>query len=238
MINEKTVLTIIPARGGSKGIPNKNIRNLCGKPLIVWTIGEAKKSKYIDNIIVSTDSQEIAEVSQQYGADVPFTRPTELADDKTPTNEVIIHAIKWLETNKNIKYDIIILLQPTSPLRKVSHIDAAIQRFLANPYAKSLIAIKEVEENPYWMKLIDDDGYLKNYISQRNNITRRQNLPNTYILNGAIYIMRAFDFLNYKSFDVDNTIPFIMDAKSSIDIDTEIDFKLAEVLLNRNLNEC
>jgi len=233
MINGKTVLAIIPARGGSKGIPRKNIKILAGKPLIAWTIEEAKKSNYIDKIIISTDDNEIAKVSSKYGAEVPFIRPALLAKDETATNEVILHAIKWLEKNQNIKLDVLILLQPTSPLRNICQIDSAIERFVSDIYTNCLVSVKEVEENPYWMKIIDDSSYLKNFITKHINYIRRQDLPKMYVLNGAIYIMEVSDFLGYKSFDVDNTIPFIMDTISSIDIDSEIDFKLAEFLLEK-----
>lgn len=233
MINGKTVLAIIPARGGSKGIPRKNIKPLAGKPLIAWTIEEAKKSKYIDIIIVSTDSKEIADVSIKYGADIPFIRPKELAADETPSSEVILHATEWLRINQNQKFDILILLQPTSPLRNANQIDTALKNFMSNPSNKCLVSVKEAEDSPYWMKIIDDDHFLRNFIVHQNNYTRRQDLPKIYILNGAIYIMRTADFINYKSFDVDNTIPFLMDKITSIDIDSEEDFMLAETIVRK-----
>ena len=233
MINGKSVLAIIPARGGSKGIPRKNIKPLAGKPLIVWTIEEAKKSKYIDRIIVSTDLQEIASISAKYGAEVPFIRPEELADDETPSSDVIVHAIKWLGINQNQKFDILILLQPTSPLRNATQIDVAFENFISNPSNKCLVSVKEVEESPYWMKIINDDHYLKNFTLKQDNFTRRQDLPKIYILNGAIYIMRTVDFMSCESFDVDNTVPLLMDKKTSIDIDTEDDFVLAEISVKK-----
>jgi N-acylneuraminate cytidylyltransferase/CMP-N,N'-diacetyllegionaminic acid synthase len=237
LINGKTVLAIIPARGGSKGIPQKNIKLLAGKPLIAWTLENAKKSKYIDRIIVSTDSQEIANVSLKYGAEAPFIRPRELAADETPSSEVIVHTIKWFEINRNQKFNVFILLQPTSPLRNGNQIDSALENFISNSNNKCLVSVKEVEESPYWMKIIDDDYYLKNFTLKQNNFTRRQDLPKIYILNGAIYIMTTSDFMNYKSFDVDKTVPFIMDKKSSIDIDNELDFEIAEYLFKKRNNE-
>ncbi|MGA9406681.1 MAG: acylneuraminate cytidylyltransferase family protein [Bacteroidota bacterium] len=233
MINGKTVFAIIPARGGSKGIPKKNIRLLAEKPLIGWTIDEAKKSKYLDTIMVSTDSEEIAAISKAYGAEAPFVRPSELAKDETPSNDVIIHAVQWLGTNQDQKFDILTLLQPTSPLRNCDQIDSALETFISNPGYKCLVSVKEVEENPYWMKIIGDDHYLKNFTSQPDTFARRQDLPKIYILNGAIYIMRTADFMNYRSFDVDNTIPFLMDQKTSIDIDSEEDFTLAEIIVKK-----
>ena len=233
MINGKTVFAIIPARGGSKGIPRKNIKPLGGKPLIAWTIEEVKKSKYIDRIIVSTDSQEIANVSIKYDAEAPFIRPKELAADETPSSDVVLHAIDWLDRNQNQKFEILILLQPTSPFRNSSQIDAALEEFISNANNKCLVSVKEVEESPYWMKIIDDDNFLKNFTLQQNKFTRRQDLPKVFILNGAIYIMRTTDFISYESFDVDNTIPFVMDKKTSIDIDNEEDFVLAEIILKK-----
>lgn len=232
MIDGKKVLALIPARGGSKGIPRKNIKILAGKPLIAWTIEEAKKSKYIDRLILSSEDQEIIQVAKEFGCEVPFIRPAQLAKDETPSIDVIINAVEWIEINQNQKFDILILLQPTSPLRNSNQIDAAIDDFVSDPRNKCLVSVKEVAESPFWMKIIDDDNFLRNFILPKNNYKRRQDLPNIYILNGAIYIMRTADFMNYKSFDVDNTIPFIMDKKTSIDIDSEEDFVFAEMLLN------
>lgn len=231
MIYDKKIVAIIPARGGSKGVPLKNIKLLGGKPLITWTICEASKSNYIDKIIVTTDSLEIAEICENVGAEVPFIRPKKLALDDTPSSDVILHSLDWLAKNEKIEYDLFILLQPTSPFRKSEQIDNALDLFILNHTKDCLISVREVDENPYWMKIIDDKYFLKNFIKQNNNHTRRQDLPKIYITNGAIYIMNISDFLLHGSFNTDKTMPFIMDQESSIDIDTEIDFKLAELII-------
>lgn len=231
MIYGKTVLAIIPARGNSKGIPGKNIKLLGGKPLILWTIEAAKESKFIDRIIVSTDSEEIAGVAREYGAEVPFMRPSKLASDEASGADVILHALRWFEKN-NINYNFFILLQPTSPLRNSEHIDRALDELIKKPEAQALVSVKIAEESPYWMKEIDGQGFLKNLLSETKQYPNRQDLPKVYILNGAIYISKWDIFLEDKSFFKRKCLPYIMDEKSSLDLDTPLDWKLAEVLLN------
>jgi CMP-N-acetylneuraminic acid synthetase len=232
MINGKTVLAIIPARGNSKGISDKNIKLLSRKPLISWTIEEAKKSKYIDRIIVSTDSEEIAGIAKGCGVEIPFMRPSELALDEASGADVILHALHWFEKN-DIKYDFFILLQPTSPFRKSEDIDKALNELIKNTEARSLASVKIVEESPYWMKNIDNKGFLKNFLSESKQYPNRQDLPKAYILNGAIYICNWDVFVEDKSFFKQNCLPYIMDQESSLDLDTPLDWKLSEVLLTR-----
>lgn len=227
MINGKSVLAIIPARGGSKGIPRKNVRDLYNKPLIAWTIEEAKKSKYIDRLIVSTDDYEIKKVSEKYDCEVPFMRPTELAQDDTPGIEPVIHAISQLP-----EYDLIVLLQPTSPLRLVDDIDGVIEQS-ANNHFIPCVSIAEVEKTPYWMYRLD-----KNYtmipVLGDANYTRRQDVPKIYELNGAVYVALKETIITERSFITSNTVGYIMPKERSIDIDTELDFNIAElILINR-----
>ncbi|MCX6112252.1 MAG: acylneuraminate cytidylyltransferase family protein, partial [Proteobacteria bacterium] len=157
MYNDKKILAVIPARGGSKGLPDKNIKKLYNKPLIVWSIEQAKESKYIDRVIVSTDSNEIAKIAVDHGAEVPFIRPSELAKDNTPTIDVLVHLINHLENNGS-KYDILLLLEPTSPLRKRGDIDNAMKAFIDNyKNADSVISLGEVHlENPHAIKTIEN----------------------------------------------------------------------------------
>jgi len=230
MINNNKVLTIIPARGGSKGIFGKNIIDFCGKPLIAWTIDEALKSSYIDLVIVSTDDPLIASVSEKYGAKVPFTRPKELATDTATSSSVILHALEWFSKNEKTEYPVFILLQPTSPLRNYKHIDEALEIFVKHPEAKSLVSVREVIDHPAWMKIINAGNFLENYEKEDNYITRRQDLPGLYMLNGAVYIMRSEDFRKDKTFFVPECFPYIMDEKTSIDIDSKLDLKLAEII--------
>ena len=233
MFFDKTVLAIITARGGSKGIPGKNIKLLCGKPLIAWTIEAAIKSKYIDRTIVSTDSDEIMKVSREWGAEVPFKRPVELATDEASSESVILHALNWIQDNDNKYYDYFILLQPTSPLRNEQHIDGAIEKIIEDQKAESLVSISEVSISPYLMKVVNRNGYLDDFIKQDNRVSRRQDLPRIYQINGAIYISKMEDYLEKKSFYMGNNAYYLMDVVSSLDIDTYLDFQIAQVLISQ-----
>ena len=223
------ILAIIPARGGSKGLPRKNIKPLLGKPLIAWTIEQAENSKYINKVIVSTDDEEIAKISKEFGAEVPFLRPEELARDDSPTIDAIMHAINWFEKREEF-FNIIVLLQPTSPLRTTNDIDKAIELFLNDKNALSLVSVKENEHPPFWSFKIENnlinplfgDEYLKK---------RRQELPKSYMPNGAIYISCVDVLKEYKSFYTPKTISYIMSSERSIDIDNEFDFSLVEFVL-------
>ncbi|QCX32365.1 acylneuraminate cytidylyltransferase family protein [Caloramator sp. E03] len=231
MIGNKCVVAIIPARGGSKGIPRKNIKNLNGKPLIAYTIEEALKSKYVDRVIVSTEDLEIAEISKSFGAEVPFFRPKELAQDDTPGIEPIIHAINYLLNDENYNFDYVMCLQCTSPLRNSKQIDEAILE-MYNKDADSAVSVCESEVNPYWMKVIKN-GKMVDYLNDNKFYARRQDLPIVYRLNGAIYIAKVGIILKNKNWYTDNTVPIIMDKISSVDIDDEIDFKFAEFILKQ-----
>jgi len=230
MINGKTILAIIPARGGSKGIPRKNIKLLAGKPLIAWTIEEAKKSKYIDRLILSSEDVEIIRVAKEWGCEVPFIRPKELAQDDTPGIEPVIHALNTLPE----KYDYVCLLQPTSPLRKSEHIDGCIEKCLTEN-AKSCVGVSEVDKHPYWMYEIDKSEKLKPLFI--NDISRRQNLPKMYVLNGAVYCCEVEKLLSTKDFINESTIGFVMEKSNSIDIDNSDEFLYAEYLLNKDSNK-
>jgi len=233
MIDGKSVLAIIPARGGSKGVPRKNIKDLCGKPLIVWTIEQALKSKYIDRLIVSTEDKEIAEISRKHGAEVPFLRPIELAQDDTPGIEPLLHCINWLKNNENYYPDYVCTLQCTSPFRKSIHIDEALEKLIREK-ADSIIGVCESEISPYWMKNIEN-GRLVDFVNGSHKYTRRQDLPIVYRLNGAIYIGKTDILVNNRSWYTDNTLPYIMSQEDSIDIDTMMDFKLAEIIMKEKL---
>ncbi len=225
MYKQKKIFALIPARAGSKGVPNKNLKTLLGKPLIAWTIEFAKMCKYVDKVIVSTDSKEIAEVSKRFGAEVPFMRPKNLAKDDTPMYKVVLHAIRTLKALGE-KFDVIVLLQPTSPLRTHKDIERAIERFLSSS-AKSLVSVCERSKYYFWAMEINAYGYLK----IKKIPSRRQVLPKVYVPNGAIYISHVNVFLKEKTFFTNRTLPFIMPEERSIDIDTETDFKIAECLM-------
>lgn len=229
MISKKKVLAIIPARGGSKGIKDKNIISLNGKPLISYTIDAAKKSKYIDDIVLSTDSQRIADVAAKYGAEVPFIRPTELATDRSKTIDVVLHAINYLR-NEGRFFDTLILLQPTSPLRTKEDIDCALEEYIKNNY-KSLSSISQVKEHPILIRSINENGELSSLLNE-NSTVRRQDLTVYYRINGSIYINDIDEIDESTSFN-DNTIPFIMDPSHSIDIDDPIDLLIADYYLKK-----
>ncbi|AZO96318.1 acylneuraminate cytidylyltransferase family protein [Halocella sp. SP3-1] len=222
------ILALIPARAGSKGVKNKNIRELAGKPLIAYTIIEAVKSNMFEDIIVSTDSKKIADIARRYGADVPFLRPKELALDDSHTIDVILHCLDFMR-NIDKEYQEIILLQPTSPLRKAHHIKEAYQLF-NKKHADFIISVCECEHSPLWTNIIDKDLKMDNFIGEEVKSMRRQNLPQYYQLNGAIYLAKVDRLIEEKSFLGKNSYAYIMNRKDSIDIDSEIDFKFCEMI--------
>jgi N-acylneuraminate cytidylyltransferase/CMP-N,N'-diacetyllegionaminic acid synthase len=185
MINEKSVLAIIPARGGSKGLTGKNIKELCGKPLIAWSIEQAKSCSGIDRIVVSTDDRRIAEIATKYGAEIPFMRPAELANDTASTIEVIFHAINWLKEHENYQAGYTLLLQPTSPLRIAEDIEGAI-RMLKDKDARAIVSVCKTDHHPWWSNILPEDGNMKDFLRPEILNKRRQDLPVFYRLNGAI----------------------------------------------------
>ena len=228
MYKNKKILALITARGGSKGLPNKNIRFLKGKPLLAWTIDAARECPYLDSIMVSTDSPKIARVARKYKADVPFLRPPHLATDKADIMHVIFHAQDWLKRNKEI-YDVIILLQPTSPLRTSQDIANALKLFFAKN-ADVIISVTKSEHPPLWSNILPSNGCMKNFLKKENQGKNRQNLPTFYRLNGAIYIAKTNYLENERTFFGDKTFAYVMPQTRSVDIDRILDFKLAEVL--------
>ncbi|MDD2494205.1 MAG: acylneuraminate cytidylyltransferase family protein [Tissierellia bacterium] len=240
MYKGKSILAIIPARGGSKGIPRKNIRNMAGMPLMAWSIEAGRRSKYIDRIIVSTEDREIMDIALKYGAEVPFLRPNELAQDNTPGVEPVLYTVKKLINDENNKYDYTILLQPTSPLRNEKHIDEAIETLLSINNIKkfnSLISVTEVEHPVYWNRLIGANNELKDFLKYDKSIKfRRQHFNNVYRLNGAIYLIETDALLKYMNFETDNTMAYKMDKKSTIDIDCIDDFELAEFYIEKKIS--
>lgn len=225
MFNGKKILAVIPARGGSKGIPYKNIVDAGGKPLIAWTIQEAKKSKYIDKLILSSEDAKIIETALKYGCEVPFVRPAELSKDETPGVDPVLHALNFF----NGQYDYIVLLQPTSPLRTAEDIDKCIENCIVNR-SNSCVSVKEAKEHPYLMYTIENK-LLSPFIKEKKKVDRRQDLPPVYILNGAVYVTNCEWLLINKKFVDENTIAYLMPAERSIDIDTKDDLKFMEYLL-------
>lgn len=225
-------LVIIPARGGSKGIPHKNIKELDGKPLIEYTIDIARKITTDDNICVSTDDDEIIKVVESYNLKVPFKRPNELATDSCGTYEVLLHALTHYE-KLGLNYDVILLLQVTSPFRTVKHIKEALA--LYNPEIDMVVSVKEVSANPYYNCFEEDnDGFLK--ISKGNGLfVRRQDVPQAWEYNGAIYIINTDSLKKMSLSKFTKIVKYVMDDLHSIDLDTFFDWKIAECVLAEKL---
>lgn len=221
-------IAIIPARKDSKGVPRKNIKELCNKPLITWTIEAALKSDSVSRVIVSTDCEDIAEISRNHGAEVPFIRPDELATDSSSSMSVVSHMINQL----NLKSKNIIFLQPTSPLRTYLHIQEAYKKFIENDL-ESLVSITPVDKHPYWSYKVVKNKLI-NFFEEDHSGIRRQDLPEAYALNGAIYIFTQKFFESYNSFVSDESGYYLMDRYSSIDIDDDLDFKIAKLILEQN----
>jgi CMP-N,N'-diacetyllegionaminic acid synthase len=220
-------IVIIPARGGSKGVPGKNIRLLAGKPLIHYTIEQARKLFPDEYIVVSTDDKKIINVVEQLGLKVPFMRPAELATDAAGTYEVLLHAIQFVELN-GYEPDTLILLQPTSPFRTAHHVEEALKYFDSS--CEMLVSVKETSANPYYVLFEEDqNGLLQR--SKAGSYTRRQDCPKVWELNGAIYIIRVETLKRKKMGDFSLLKKYVMGAAFSHDIDTELDWVIAEALI-------
>ena len=225
------ILAVIPARGNSKGLPRKNLRLLANKPLIVYSVEAALKSDYINRVIVSTEDKEIAEIARTYGADVIY-RPIDLAKDDTPMIDVILHVLDSLEPEYTP--NIIVLLQPTSPLRDNKDINEAIELFL-NEYCDAVAGVTE-NIKIYWSFRVKD-GYIQPVFGDKYLKKRRQDLPPLYLPNGSIYIAKPDILKKYRNFYWGKILPYIMSSEKSIDIDTKMDFILAELLIKKQEEE-
>ena len=223
MYQSNRILALIPARGGSKGIKDKNIKPLCGKPLIAYSVECALQSRYVDRVVVTTDSERIAHVAAEWGADVPFLRPAALAGDTAKTVDAVVHALTALQTNGE-HYDAVVLLQPTQPLRSPIDVDGAIETFYDN-HRQGVVSVCEVADHPLLIRTIDE-GRLHNLLSL-SSTCRRQDMPPYYRVNGCVYI-NAVDQIDTNTGFNDNPIPYVMPRERSVDIDTQADFDLAE----------
>ncbi len=229
MIGQYRVTALIPARGGSKRLPRKNVKLLGDKPLIAWSIEAALASKYIDRVIVSTDDDEIKQVSEQYGAEVPFLRPEHLSNDHASSFDVIKHSIRFVRLDQ--ENELIVLLQPTSPLRLVSEIDAALEFFLTKN-AKGVVSISETEHSPMWSNTLPENGCMSDFIRPEVQGKRSQDLPKFYRLNGSIYIYEILTLLEKGHiFFNENVYGFETSLETAVDIDTGLDFLIAETIM-------
>jgi len=234
-MKKNKILAITLARGGSQGIKNKNIKNLGGIPLIAYTIKEALKSKYIDRYIVSTDSKKILNIAKKYNAEVPFLRPKYLSTNKSSSVESLIHAVKWVEKNDGFKYDYIIELMCTNPLKDVLDIDGIIKKIIKTK-ADSVIAVHKIEDHhPARVKKILRDK-IYNFCTSEKKESRRQDLkPIAYIRSGSIYALKRNYLMNQRSrYGSKNSRPYILEQNRVINIDTKIDFFTAEAMFQFN----
>jgi CMP-N,N'-diacetyllegionaminic acid synthase len=226
MHKEKAFLAIIPARGGSKRLPRKNILDLNGKPLIAWSIEAGLNSKYVDKVVVTSDDREILDVADKYGAEI-IIRPDDLASDMATTVDTVEHVLENIDS-----YEYLVLLQPTSPLRTYKHIDEAIQ-LLEQKNADAIIGVCETDHSPLWTNTLPNSKSMDNFLSPEIIGKRSQDLDKHYRINGAIYICKTDKFIQEKTlFIKNNNYAYEMERSASVDIDNHIDFILAGLLLN------
>ena len=232
------ILAVITARGGSKGLPQKNLRPLAGRPLIAHTIGAARDAGLLDRTIVSTDDREIADMARQFEADVPFLRPAELARDESPSLPVLVQALEWLQQHQDYQPDYVMLLQPTSPFRTAQDIDNCITLALRKA-ADGVVSLSKAKHHPYWMKRVESDGRISDLLPPdkipESGFGRRQDLPSAYAVNGAIYLVKREVLIESRTFYTERTYAYIMPPERSLDIDTLWDFRLAELVLKDGL---
>ena len=233
MIFWGNMLAIIPARGGSKGIPGKNIKPLRDKPLIVYTIEAAQAARSIDRLILSTDDKDIAAVAQNHGVEIPFMRPAKLAQDDSLAIDNYIYTMDRLNEKSSKQYDEFMILQPTSPFRTSVDIDNAIALFYEKN-ADSLISVCEAPHPPSWSKKVDQAGRLRDYFELNIGNKNRQDLETAYIPNGAIFIFKLSVLKKIYSYYSDNTFAYVMSQESSLDIDTPLDFEFAEFIMRKH----
>lgn len=230
--SDKTILCVILARGGSKGVPGKNIKDLNGKPLIYYTIKSIQEAEIYDRVILSTDSTSIAEVALKYGVEVPFMRPSYLSTDDANALDAVQHALKWVETNDKV-YDYVQYIFPTAPLRNSKDLLNGFNMIIERS-ADMVISICKTDHPAQWMNTLPSNNSLKEFIKPEYRQKNNQELPASYRINGSIYIAKWRVFYNKEDWFNQDVIGCIMPRKRSIDIDTELDFLIAECILNNS----
>lgn len=231
MYKGKSILALIPARGGSKGVPRKNIRSLEGEPLIAWTIKAARASVFIDYIMVSTNDEEIAAVARRYGAQVPFMRPAELATDASPTMDAVFHALDTLKANGQ-QYDYVVLLEPTSPLRKKEDIDRGIKTLLETPQMDALVSLGVIQlEHPRIVKKVVG-GLVVSY-TDLPGFSRRQEADQAYFPYGVLYLAKVEALYSERTFYAKKLMPFFIERWQNYEIDDILDFEITELIMNK-----
>ncbi len=231
MYKGNKIIGVIPARGGSKGIPKKNIKEINGKPLIAWTIEVAKESKYLDEVIVSTDSEEIKEVAEQFGAYVPFMRPNRLAEDASTSMDVLIHALDYMKEEEGKEFDILMMLEPTSPLREAKDIDASLEALVNHETARSIAGVAYVEDaNPDFVVTLEE-GLMR---SNTNFVVkRRQDIDDYYFYEGTIYASFVTDLYSRRNFYHKLALGYVVPKWKAFEIDDMVDFSIIEHLLTQ-----
>ena len=230
MKTQMNILGLVTARGGSKGIKGKNIIDLGGEPLITWTLKAAKAAQALSRVVVSTDDPAIAQVALQAGGEVPFMRPAELAEDDSNHLDVLLHALDWLEENQDYCPDAIMLLQPTSPLRRIQDIDGAVD-LLIRKNAPAVVGVCEAANHPFLVHSMDSDGVLTPFMERASGYLRRQILPQCYVLNGSIYLIRCGVLREYKTLFPRGVLGWLMPPERSVDVDTPWDLHLARLII-------
>lgn len=232
MYNKSSVIAIIPARSGSKGLKNKNILNLNGLPLIAWTIKAALESTYIDNVVVSTDSIDILEIARRFGAEAPILRPREISLDSSQTYSAIEHMLDYYRLKLKQEFEFVVLLEPTSPLRTAEDIDNAIIKLALHPKATSIVGVGKCEtQHPDFLVNIGAEGYISSILETKIASKRRQDISSVFFLEGSIYISRTKSLREFKTFYQDRTIAFEFPKWKTFEIDDFTDFLIVEKLL-------
>lgn len=237
MINDKKVLVIVPARSGSKGLKDKNILELHGKPLLGWPINAALKSKYVDEVVLSTDSEEYKKMGLKQGAEVPFLRPVELSGDKVASIDVILHCVEWLEAQSKV-FDILVLLEPTSPMTDTFDIDKALEELVSSPDTTSIVGVSKAECNhPVFAYKKGEQSLLRPFINQIGKAVRRQELDDAFYLDGSLYISCIETLKKERTFYTKSTLGFEFPKWKAFEIDDEIDFEIVKLLMKKYSND-
>lgn len=225
---------LITARGGSKGVPRKNLRLVGGKPLVAWTIEAALEARRLDRVVLSTDDDELASVGREWGAEVPFRRPAELAQDWSPHVDVVLHAVEWLAQERTYAAEAVMVLQPTTPFRASADIDVAVA-MMAERGAPAVVGVAESPAHPFLTRRVMADGTVRAFVDCDVEYPRRQDLPPAFVVNGALYLVNVNVLRDTGVFDPEGTLALVMPQERSHDIDTEWDLRVADLLMQAGM---
>lgn len=236
MSGDRLALGVIPARGGSRSISKKAVHPVAGRPLIAWTIDAARRSMVLDRVVVTTEDVEIARVSRDCGAEVPFMRPAELARDDVPNMEAAIHTLMWLDEHQDYRPEYLVLLQPTSPLRNPEDIEVPV-KMARDEGLDSVVSVTPARQHPGLMRLVDEHGVATPYDSKMPELPRRQELSPVYAHNGAVFIVKASVLLSQRTYEPEGTRAYMMPPERSLDVDSPWDIHVADLILTDRLRE-